>query len=161
METPIGRICLWHDRDGALVRVRFADADASAPHPAPGTEGLRLADRFRAWFAGDLAALDGVAVRPAGSSFQQAVWAELLRIPPGRTASYADMARRLGGAASGAGPNARAVGSANARNPVAIAIPCHRVIGADGRLAGYAGGLWRKQWLLAHEGWAPAQAAML
>lgn len=159
IETPVGWLAWWHDGDGALMRVQFLDEApvGAATEPVGGA----LAQRFRAWFAGDLAALEAVPVRPAGSRFQLAVWAELQAIPAGQTASYAQIARRLGGAASGAGPNARAVGTANAKNPVAIAIPCHRVIGADGSLTGYAGGLWRKDWLLRHEGWAPVQAAML
>ena len=105
-------------------------------------------------------ALETLATGVMGSSFERAVWAELRRIPPGQTRSYGDIARALGGAASGAGPNARAVGTANGRNPLAIVVPCHRVIGADGSLTGYAGGLDRKAWLLAHEGWEAAQKSL-
>ncbi|MFN7176741.1 MAG: methylated-DNA--[protein]-cysteine S-methyltransferase [Thermaurantiacus sp.] len=139
------------DAAGALTHARFHDDPDLPEGSGP------VADAFRRWFAGDLQALDHLPLAPAGSVFQRSVWAELSRIPPGETRSYAAIARALGGAASGTGPNARAVGAANAQNPVAIAIPCHRVIGADGRLTGYAGGLARKAWLLAHEGWAPAQ----
>lgn len=88
-----------------------------------------------------------------GTPFQRAVWQALTSIAPGSTCSYADIARRIGR------PNAvRAVGTANGANPVAIVVPCHRVIGADGRLAGYAGGLDRKAWLLRHEA---AQAELI
>ncbi len=82
-----------------------------------------------------------------GTPFQQRVWRQLLAIPYGQTASYADVARALGDPRT-----VRAVGVANGRNPVAIVVPCHRVIGSDGSLTGYAGGLWRKEWLLKHEG---------
>ena len=81
-----------------------------------------------------------------GTPFQKRVWDELLKIPFGRTVSYKDVAARLGNPRS-----TRAVGGANHRNPVSIVVPCHRVVGADGGLTGYGGGLWRKEWLLAHE----------
>ncbi|MFN3371670.1 MAG: methylated-DNA--[protein]-cysteine S-methyltransferase [Sphingomonadaceae bacterium] len=152
--TPLGPMAFRLDGEGRLTHALFVGDAPPEAAPAP------IAAAFSAWFAGDLHALDGLALAPAGSGFEQAVWAELRRIPPGETRSYAQIARALGGAASGPGPNARAVGTANARNPIAIAIPCHRVIGADGSLTGYAGGLERKAWLLAHEGWRPAQAAL-
>lgn len=82
-----------------------------------------------------------------GTPFQQRVWRQLLEIPYGQTASYADIARALGDPKL-----VRAVGVANSKNPVAIIVPCHRVIGSDGSLTGYGGGLWRKEWLLKHEG---------
>ncbi len=81
-----------------------------------------------------------------GTEFQKQVWRELLRIPYGRTTSYGKVAAALGRPGS-----ARAVGQANHRNPVVIVVPCHRIVGGDGRLVGYGGGLWRKEWLLAHE----------
>lgn len=158
--TPLGALRLTVADDGALVSAVFED-DASSKSCVPDQTALAVADRFHSYFAGDRTALDDVPVRPEGSPFQQAVWAELRRIPAGAVVSYAMIASRLGGAASGHGPNARAVGSANARNPIAVAIPCHRVIGADGSLTGYAGGLWRKKWLLEHEGSLPAQPGLL
>lgn len=83
---------------------------------------------------------------PRGTAFQRQVWEKLLEIPCGKTCSYHDIAKRLGN------PKAiRAVGGANGKNPIAIIIPCHRVIGASGKLIGYGGGLWRKEWLLRHE----------
>ena len=102
---------------------------------------------LRRYFAGDLGALSAIAVDTAGTPFQESVWRALRRIPPGSTWSYAQLAAAVGR------PSAvRAVAGANGANPVSIVIPCHRVIGSDGRLTGYGGGLPRKQWLLAHEG---------
>jgi methylated-DNA-[protein]-cysteine S-methyltransferase len=84
-----------------------------------------------------------------GTDFQRAVWQYLVTIPFGETASYGEVAMAIGR------PRAvRAVGAANGRNPVSIIVPCHRVVGCDGSLTGYGGGLWRKEWLLRHEGWA-------
>ena len=89
-------------------------------------------------------------LEPDGTEFQQQVWRQLLTIPYGHTASYLDIARRLGN------PKAiRAVGAANGRNPISLIIPCHRIIGRNGSLIGYGGGLWRKEWLLNHEGCQP------
>lgn len=85
-------------------------------------------------------------LNPTGTAFQKRVWAELMHIPKGQTITYQELARRLGDPKL-----VRAVGTANGRNPLAIVIPCHRVIGAGNKLTGYAGGLTRKQWLLAHE----------
>lgn len=111
--------------------------------------------RIRAYLAGDLAAVDDIPVATGGTPFQQRVWQELRRIPAGTTCSYGALAARLG--VPGA---SRAVGHANSLNPVAIVLPCHRVVGADGRLTGYAGGLARKRWLLAHEGALPGSEGM-
>ena len=108
---------------------------------------LGVSEKVRGYFDGDLLALDDVAVDPGGSEFQQTVWSALRKIPVGATRTYGHLA------ASIARPTAsRAVGLANGRNPVAIVIPCHRVIGSNAALTGYAGGLPRKQWLLRHEG---------
>ncbi|HXJ79024.1 MAG TPA: methylated-DNA--[protein]-cysteine S-methyltransferase [Candidatus Methylomirabilis sp.] len=103
--------------------------------------------KLRAYFDGDLKAIDAVSVDAGGTTFEQQVWAALRRIPAGATVTYTDLARELGRPSA-----ARAVGTINGRNPVSIVVPCHRVIGADASLTGYAGGLWRKQWLLDHEG---------
>jgi methylated-DNA-[protein]-cysteine S-methyltransferase len=141
-----GRLCAmtfsdrWALTDRALTR-RFG----AAARVAAGAEGL--CRRLDAYFAGDLHALDDVEVDPGGTPFQSAVWAALRRVAPGSTTSYGELARRIGA------PTAvRAVGAANGANPIWLVIPCHRAIGADGRLVGYAGGLERKRWLLAHEG---------
>ena len=103
--------------------------------------------RLERYFAGDRHALDGQRVRPHGTAFQQRVWSALCEIPAGETRGYGELAIAIGH------PNSsRAVGAANGSNPIALIIPCHRVIAADGSLHGYGGGLHRKQWLLAHEG---------
>lgn len=98
-----------------------------------------------------------LALQPEGTGFQKAVWQQLAAIPYGQTASYGDVARALGN------PQAvRAVGAANGQNPISIIIPCHRVIGSNGKLTGYGGGLWRKEWLLEHEGcFRPQQMKLL
>ncbi len=102
---------------------------------------------MRDYFGGDLHALDDVLADGGGTDFERKVWAELRRIPLGTTISYGELAKRIGN------PNGmRAVGLANGKNPVAIIVPCHRVIGKDGSMTGYGGGLGRKEWLLKHEG---------
>lgn len=108
---------------------------------------LGVSEKVRAYFKGDLHALDDVAVDPGGTEFQQTVWSALRRIPVGATRTYGQLAASIGRPTA-----SRAVGFANGSNPVAIAIPCHRVIGSNAALTGYAGGLPRKEWLLRHEG---------
>lgn len=105
------------------------------------------AERIEAYFNGDLTALDAIPVDTGGTPFQQRIWNQLRRIPLGKTVSYRDIAKRIGQ------PTAtRAVGAANAANPISLVIPCHRVIRTDGTLCGYGGGIERKEWLLRHEG---------
>lgn len=100
-----------------------------------------------AYFDGDLRALGALPLDPGGTAFQRQVWDALCDIPPGRTQSYAALAARIGR------PTAvRAVGHANGQNPISLAVPCHRLIGSDGSLTGYGGGIDRKRWLLTHEG---------
>jgi methylated-DNA-[protein]-cysteine S-methyltransferase len=156
VESPIGPVHVVSDgtslcalelgpREARLLpmlRARFGSGVALVERDDP----LGLATRARAWFAGELSAFEGVVVDGGGSPFQRRVWAALCRIPPGETTTYGALAAALG--APGA---SRAVGLANGRNPVAIVVPCHRVIGARGALTGYAGGLDRKRWLLEHE----------
>ena len=101
---------------------------------------------LEAYFAGDIPAIDKLPVRAGGTAFQQRVWTALREIPPGTTTSYGELAKRLGNPAA-----TRAVGRANGANPIGIVVPCHRVIGADGSLTGYGGGMDRKRWLLDHE----------
>lgn len=108
---------------------------------------LGMSEKVRAYLAGDLHSLDGIAVDPGGTEFQQKVWSALREIPVGTTRTYGQLAARIGRPAA-----SRAVGFANSLNPVAVVIPCHRVIGSDASLTGYAGGLPRKEWLLRHEG---------
>jgi methylated-DNA-[protein]-cysteine S-methyltransferase len=100
-----------------------------------------------AYFGGEFAKIDSLVVATHGTAFQRQVWSALRRIPLGKTINYATLAARIGRPSA-----ARAVGLANGANPIAIVVPCHRVIGANGGLTGYGGGLERKQWLLTHEG---------
>lgn len=150
-----GRVCSlafterWHLVDRALHR-RFGSVERV---DAPRAGGLR--GRLDAYFAGDLRALDEIEIDPGGTPFQQAVWAALRRVPPGRTTTYGELARAIGASTA-----VRAVGAANGANPIWLVIPCHRAIGADGGLTGYAGGLERKRWLLVHEGALEQQSAL-
>lgn len=127
--------------DGAALARRFpGEPLQEAPDPAGAVTALAR------YFSGDLHALDALRVNPGGTPFQASVWRALRAIDPGTTTSYQALARRIGA------PSAvRAVGAANGANPIAIVIPCHRVIGANGALVGYGGGLSRKRWLLEHE----------
>lgn len=120
-------------RFGRVELVKVADAGG-------------VASRLRAYFDGALDALETLPIDPGGTPFQRRVWSALRTIPAGKTTSYGALAAQVG--ATG---GARPVGAANGRNPIAVVIPCHRVIGADGSLTGYAGGLARKRWLLKHE----------
>ena len=108
---------------------------------------LDAVSAFARYFEGDTSALDALAADPGGTAFQARVWRALRGIPPGHTCSYGELAASIGLPSS-----VRAVAAANGRNPIPLVIPCHRVIGADGRLVGYGGGLDRKAWLLRHEG---------
>jgi methylated-DNA-[protein]-cysteine S-methyltransferase len=127
-----------------LLRLHYG---AAAVELAPGRAPANVRDRLRAYFDGELNALAALSVVTGGTPFQREVWDALRRIPVGDTSSYGELAARL------RRPRAvRAVGLANGANPVGVVVPCHRVIGADRSLTGYAGGLERKRWLLAHEG---------
>ena len=106
-----------------------------------------FSNRIRAYLAGDLGSLNSIPVNTGGTPFQHQVWSTLRTIPPGTVLAYGEMASRLGKPTS-----YRAVGMTNALNPIAIVVPCHRLVGANGALTGYAGGLERKRWLLQHEG---------
>jgi methylated-DNA-[protein]-cysteine S-methyltransferase len=142
-DSPVGPLTLASD-GAALTQLEFEDPRHPLPaHPRGDDRVLGRARReLDAYFAGKLRAFS-VPVAPKGTPFQQRVWAELLKIPYGVTRSYGALAAALGK------PNAsRAVGLANGRNPVAIIVPCHRVIGADGSLTGYGGGMPRKKFLL-------------
>lgn len=141
------RLCLLHfGPDDARVGRALARWYPGTPidrHPDPAGAAAALAR----YFDGDLAAIDAIEVELNGTPFQRRVWEALRGIRAGTTCSYADLASRLD-----AGPAVRAVGAANGANPVALVVPCHRVIGSDGSLTGYGGGLDRKRWLLRHEG---------
>jgi methylated-DNA-[protein]-cysteine S-methyltransferase len=110
-------------------------------------ESCDAVSRLERYFAGDLRAIDDIAVATNGTSFQRQVWAALRTIPAGTTVSYGTLASRIGRPMA-----CRAVGLANGSNPISIFVPCHRVVGADNTLTGYGGGIERKQWLLGHEG---------
>jgi len=157
-ETPIGELVLladaqdrlraidWHDHEARMLELlgRYCGKAGYSLTKArdPGGFGTAL----RAYFKGELAAIDRLTTDTGGTEFQRTIWRELRRIPCGKTISYAELARRIGKPAA-----IRAAGLANGANPVSIVIPCHRVIGSDGSLTGYGGGLHRKRWLLAHE----------
>jgi len=163
IDTPIGELVLVADREGRLRAVEWNDDEAGlvrrlgryfagepfALEPARNPAGLSAA--LAAYFGGDLPAIDGLPVETGGTPFQRAVWAALREIPCGTTECYSGLAFRIGR------PSAvRAVGLANGSNPVGVVVPCHRVIGKNGTLTGYGGGIDRKRWLLAHEAAAGA-----
>ena len=154
--TPVGEVLLVTDGEGAVRALDFSDYEARMMRllgrHAPDAELVagRAAEAVRgaveAYFAGDARALDGLVVKTGGTAFQRSVWVALRAIPAGETRSYGQLAAAIGS------PKAvRAAGLANGQNPIAVIVPCHRVIGANGTLTGYAGGLERKKWLLAHE----------
>jgi methylated-DNA-[protein]-cysteine S-methyltransferase len=154
--SVIGRIILVAT-DEALCALDFADCRERMFALLEGRYGdiqLRTvkdphgcSSAVRAYLDGDLCALDSIPVDTSGTAFQRRVWSALREIPVGSTMSYGGLAARIGQPAA-----ARAVGMSNSRNPVALVVPCHRVIGAGGALTGYAGGMERKRWLLRHEG---------
>ena len=151
VSTPLGDITVVANEDG-LTNLILPGDDVAIPTDA--SEGGPFVDaaatQLTEWFAGNRMSFD-VPLAPAGTEFQQAVWTALCDIPFGATASYGDIAKSIGQPMA-----TRAVGAANGRNPISIIVPCHRAIGADGRLVGYAGGIDRKAALLELEGvWRP------
>jgi len=157
LHTPIGTALLVTDAEGALRALDWEDYEPRMRQllrlqcGAPALENARAPADTRAalsaYFAGELACLDAIKWRVAGTAFQRKVWTALRTIPVGTTTSYGALAARLDM------PTAvRAVGHANGSNPISVVVPCHRVIGANGSLTGYGGGLQRKRWLLEHEG---------
>ena len=145
LESPIGTIEVRVNEGGAVVSVSFVD-EAPTETAEPDTACVRALRQLEEYFRGERRRFE-LALEPEGTEFEHKVWNQVRRIPFGLTDSYGEIARRLGADWG----SARAVGVANARNPIAIIIPCHRVIGADGDLTGYAGGIDRKRWLLSHE----------
>ena len=158
LPTPIGAMLLVLDAEDRLRAADFHDYEArmhrllrlnyrngyslrEARTSAP------VRERLEAYFDGRLDAIDGIAVRTGGTAFQQKVWRALREIGAGRTETYGALAARIGVARA-----VRAVGAANGANPVGVIVPCHRVIGVNGSLTGYGGGIERKRWLLRHEG---------
>jgi len=160
LQTPIGELLIVADRDGKLRTIDWTDHEArmrqlldryygkGAYTLQPARDPGGLTSAMRAYFKGDIGAIDRLPVdESAGTAFQRSVWRALRRIPKGKTISYAELAKRIGK------PKAvRAAGLANGQNPISIVVPCHRVIGSNGTLTGYGGGLPRKKWLLEHEG---------
>lgn len=157
LQTPIGIALLVTDADGALRALDWEDYEArlrqllrrqygaTVLQPAPAPDDIKSA--LSGYFDGDLDRLNTIEWRVAGTAFQRKVWTALRTIPAGTTTSYGALAARLDM------PKAvRAVGLANGANPISVVVPCHRVIGANGSLTGYGGGLPRKRWLLEHEG---------
>src|SRR5215208_7042890 len=155
MTTPIGPLTMvafdeqvvagGFTEDIALLTARLSPELRAAP-PEPVADLGPISDALIAYFAGDVGALDRIAVSPRGGPFQRRVWEALRATPPGQPTTYRDIAIHLGGRQL-----ARAVGTANATNPIAPIIPCHRLVGSDGRLRGYFWALDRKRWLLDHE----------
>ncbi|HEX7088468.1 MAG TPA: methylated-DNA--[protein]-cysteine S-methyltransferase [Vicinamibacterales bacterium] len=155
--TPLGQALLitdeldrvraldWHDHEARmhrLLRLHYRTAPALALRARPSAAARALA----AYFDGDLHVLDALPVETGGTAFQRLVWSALRAIPPGSTIAYSELAQRIGRPAA-----VRAVGLANGANPIGLIVPCHRVVGRDGALTGYAGGMARKAWLLDHE----------
>lgn len=156
LETPIGTLTFVVDQAGVLRSVDWADHESrmrrllrrhcGPVEPQPGAAPAVVRRAFEAYFAGQRDALARLPWRTSGTPFQVSVWRALCEIPPGRTLSYRELAGRVGRPAA-----VRAVGMANGANPIGLVAPCHRVIGSDGSLTGYGGGLDRKRWLLSHE----------
>ncbi|MBE9066375.1 methylated-DNA--[protein]-cysteine S-methyltransferase [Leptolyngbya cf. ectocarpi LEGE 11479] len=167
VDSPIGEILLVTDAD-VLVSLDYVGYEQrmmrllekrygsfSLTEMSHGKADRPVKDivaRIRAYLSGDLSIIDEIPVNPGGTKFQATVWHALRSIPPGCVMSYGELAQQLGNPAA-----VRAVGTTNSLNPISIVLPCHRVIGANGSLTGYAGGLERKRWLLEHEGVQLAQ----
>ena len=168
LKSALGTLLLIHDREGHVRALDFHDFESRMRRLLRlhyGAEGHDFAIERRAapttirraisgYFLGDLHAINSIPVATGGTSFQRKVWAALRTIRAGTTMSYGALARKLGRPKS-----VRAVGLATGANPVAIVVPCHRVIGTDGSLTGYGGGISRKRWLLKHEGVALEKSA--
>jgi methylated-DNA-[protein]-cysteine S-methyltransferase len=157
LATPIGEAMVVTDEDGYLRALDWSDRKDDMLRTLrkqygevvseSGAVSSQIKTRLKNYFDGDISSLAAIEWRASGTPFQQAVWASLTAIVPGETRSYGALATALGR------PKAvRAVGRANGANPISIVVPCHRVIGVDGSLTGYGGGVERKRWLLRHEG---------
>jgi len=142
IQTPLGVAKIVGDDNGISLISILSDGDVSTTIPPVLQEAIT---QLNDYFNGNRNDFD-FKMNPSGTDFQQRVWHELLHIPFGKTMSYLDLSKKLGDVKA-----IRAVASANGKNPLWIVIPCHRVIGTNGSLTGYAGGLWRKKWLLEHE----------
>ena len=157
LATPIGESLIVTDEEGCLRAFDWADRQAGMARllrlhygtlvPESGAAPANLRRLLRRYFEGEVGCLAAIEWRTSGTPFQRCVWNGLTMIAPGETLSYGALAARLGCPKS-----VRAVGLANGSNPISVVVPCHRVIGADGSLTGYGGGIERKRWLLEHEG---------
>lgn len=153
LETPLGTMYLAIG-NGALREAGFVDTwarpvisqDDDADAVSLSVEAERIRDAVAGYFDGDVEALDQIEIAPEGTDFQRAVWQAIREVPAGQTASYQQIAQAVGKPAA-----YRAVGTATGRNPLGIAVPCHRIVRSDGGLGGYGGGLDRKEWFLDHE----------
>jgi methylated-DNA-[protein]-cysteine S-methyltransferase len=158
VDTPVGPVRIVCDVEGRIRACDWVDHDARYQRQLERHYGIRrdalrpakdpfgFSSILRRYMAGEIAVIDDLPVETVGTDFQKDVWRELRRIPAGTTISYGQLAERIGR------PRAvRAVGLANGSNPIGIIVPCHRVIGANGKLTGFGGGLHRKEWLLRHE----------
>jgi len=149
IETPLGSAEITGDTDG-ISSIKILEENA--PISAEVSEDLKNAIlQLKAYFKGELHTFN-LKLNPSGTDFQKRTWKALLNIPFGKTTSYLELSKQMGDVKA-----IRAVAAANGKNPLRIVIPCHRVIGSDGSLTGYAGGLWRKKWLLEHENPSPQQ----
>lgn len=142
INSPLGITKIEGDQDGIAIISALSEGEVSKEIP---TELEEAVQQLEDYFQGNRKEFT-FKLNPQGTDFQKKVWQELLNIPYGKTISYLELAKKLGDVKS-----IRAAASANGKNPLWIVVPCHRVIGTDGSLTGYAGGLWRKQWLLEHE----------
>jgi len=144
LKSPIGQLKITADESSInSILFVFDDTEMEVEND---NEVLEICkEQLKEYFAGVRKEFN-VNIHQEGTEFQQKVWAELIKIPYGKTVSYNDIARDIGGRNM-----MRAVGAANGKNLISIIVPCHRVIGSDGKLTGYAGGMWRKEWLLKHE----------
>lgn len=143
IKTPLGYTEIEGDENGiSRIHVMDEEIEISATIPKELKEAVT---QLQDYFIGKRTEFN-LTLNPSGTEFQKKVWQELLQIPYGKTCSYLDLSKKLGDVKA-----IRAAASANGKNPLWIVVPCHRVIGTDGSLTGYAGGLWRKKWLLEHE----------
>lgn len=150
VNTPVGVAEITGDENGVSV-IHVMDAEHPMTKKIP-SHLKEAALQLTEYFQGKRREFT-FKINPSGSDFQKNVWNELLKIPYGKTVSYMDITKKLGDVKA-----IRAVASANGKNPLWIVVPCHRVLGSDGSLTGYAGGLWRKKWLLEHENPSPQQS---
>ncbi|MEX0997272.1 MAG: methylated-DNA--[protein]-cysteine S-methyltransferase [Flavobacteriaceae bacterium] len=151
LQTPLGIAEIKGDEIGLVsISILNEKIDFSSKVPAPLTDAVQ---QLKEYFAGKRKTFQ-LKLNPQGTPFQQKVWEKLLEIPYGETTTYLKLSQKLGDEKA-----IRAVAAANGKNPLWIVVPCHRVIGTDGSLTGYAGGLWRKKWLLEHEN-PPVQTSL-